>query len=81
MVFVAAALPFATNVGAIKNRSVFWLTPTSWGLFGVTMAAKLACVAAGTIRRRERMQFSILGLLAFVVGCGVLAMYWRFWRS
>jgi len=81
MVFVAAALPFATNIGAIKDAWLLWLMLLSWVLFGLVMVAKLVCMAAAMIRRRERMQFSLLGLLALMIGCGALAMYWRLWRS
>jgi hypothetical protein len=81
MVFVAAALPFASNIGAIKDAWLKSLMLLSWVSFGSVMVTKLVCIAAAMIRRRERMQFSLLGLLALMVGCGALVMYWHLWRS
>jgi hypothetical protein len=81
MVFVAAALPFAMSIAAINDAWLMRLMLLSWALFGSVMATKLVCIAVAMIRRRERMQFSVLGLLAFTIGCGALAMYWRLWRS
>ena len=80
-VYVAAALPFAMNLGEIKSDWVKWLMLGSWALFGTATAGKLVLIATGLIRRRERMRFTVLDVLAFTVGCGALLMYWRFWRS
>jgi len=80
MVFVAAALPVARSIGGLRDPWITWLTLLSWFLFGLAMVTKLAFMAAGMIRRRERMQISLLGMLGFVAGCGALAMYWRVWQ-
>ena len=81
MMFVAAALPYATSIGAISDAWLKSLMLFSWVLFGSVMVAKLVCIIASMIRRRERLQFSLLGLLALMIGCGALVMYWRLWRS
>ena len=79
LLFVAGALPIARNIMHVRPIWVGVLVHVSWLLFSLTIGAKLAWLAAGLIRRRERAQFSLLGILAFVAGCGALLMYWREW--
>lgn len=79
MLQIAAALPFAQQVNGIHPDLIRWVL--AWTLFGTLIGAKLILIAFGLVRRSERLQFTLLGLLAFTLGCGALLMYWRAWQS